>query len=513
MSKPTAASLWTKYRDTAVIRKCEQYAQYTLPGLFVDPLVQQKTVQHDFQSVGGLLLNHLGAKVTRALFPPGVPFFKNVASEDLKATAERNGTSEAELDNRLNQVDNQATERLFLNSSTAQLTNIIKLLAMTGNMLMYRDKDTAAIRFWTLHSYSVRRISNGEWRCVVLKEQFQLDELPESIRNDYLAKKPGNKDRLYSQVDLYTKLERQVGTVNPRVVVTTEIDGIRVGPESSYPAHLCPWILATWNLSPGEHYGRGMVEDYTGDFAKLSLLSEQLGLYELEALSLLNLVDESAGGVVDEYQDADTGAFVRGKTGGIVSYERGDYNKIAAVNSGLQQIIQRLSMAFLYSGNTRDAERVTAEEIRQTANEAEQMLGGVYSLLAEQLQMPLAYLVTAEVSDAIMAGLVTRAYKPQILTGIPALTQAVFVQNLLEFSQTAAVVVPAMIQLDDRVDRYKLLDQLYSAKNIDTSAIFKTATQLAQEAQQKAEAANQIQTDASVLGQAPAIQQTVSQLG
>jgi len=165
MSKPTAASLWTKYRDTAVIRKCEQYAQYTLPGLFVDPLVQQKTVQHDFQSVGGFLLNHLGAKVTRALFPPGVPFFKNVASEDLKATAERNGTSEAELDNRLNQVDNQATERLFLNSSTAQLTNIIKLLAMTGNMLMYRDKDTAAIRFWTLHSYSVRRISNGEWRC------------------------------------------------------------------------------------------------------------------------------------------------------------------------------------------------------------------------------------------------------------------------------------------------------------------------------------------------------------
>ena len=170
-------------------------------------------------------------------------------------------------------------------------------------------------------------------------------------------------------------------------------------------------------------------------------------------------------------------------------------------------------MAFLYSGNTRDAERVTAEEIRQTAAEAEQMLGGVYSLLAEQLQMPLAYLVTAEVSDTIMAGLVTREYKPQILTGIPALVQQVLIQNLLEFSQTAAVVVPAIIQLDDRVDRYKLLDQLYSAKNIDTSSIFKTPTQLADEARQKAEAANQIQADTNVLGQAPAIQQTVSQLG
>lgn len=513
MSKPTAATLWTKYRDTSVIEKCRQYAQYTLPGLFIDPLVQQQSVQHDFQSVGGLLLNHLGAKVTRALFPPGVPFFKNVASEDLKRTATEKGVSDGELDNKLNQVDNQATDRLFLNSSTAQLTNIIKLLAMTGNMLMYRDKETAAIRFWTIHSYSVRRISNGEWRCVVLKEQFQLDELPESIRNDYLSKKPGQKDRLHSQIDLYTKIERQMGSVNPRIVVTTEIDGVRCGPESSYPAHLCPWVVATWNLSPGEHYGRGMVEDYTGDFAKLSLLSEQLGLYELEALSLLNLVDEAAGGIVDEYQEADTGDFVRGKTGGITSYERGDYNKINAVNGGLQQVIQRLSMAFLYSGNTRDAERVTAEEIRQTANEAEQMLGGVYSLLAEQLQMPLAYLVTAEVSDTVMAGLVTRSYKPQILTGIPALTQAVLVQNLLEFSQTAAVVVPALIQLDDRVDRYKLLDVLYSSKNIDTSTIFKSPQQMQADAELKAQAAAQAQADTSVLGQAPAIQQTVSQLG
>ncbi|MNJ09328.1 Bacteriophage head to tail connecting protein [compost metagenome] len=513
MSRPTAATLWTKYRDSSVIEKCREYSRYTLPGLYVDPMITQQTVEHDFQSVGGFLLNHLGSKVTRALFPPGVPFFKNVLSEELKAAAEQRGNSVAELENILNKVDNQATEKLFLNAATSQLTNAIKLLAMTGNILLYRDKDTAAIRVWTLHSYAVRRISTGVWRTVILKEKFQLDELPPSIRNDYLAKKPGQKDQMHSQIDMYTRLEREVGSVNDRIVVTTEIDGVRCGPVSSYPAHLCPWVVATWNLSSGEHYGRGMVEDYTGDFAKLSLMSEQLGLYELESLSLLNLVDEAAGGVIDEYQEADTGDFVRGKTAGITSYERGDYNKIAAISGELQQIVQRLSMAFLYSGNTRDAERVTAAEVRLTAAEAEQMLGGVYSLLAEQLQLPLAYLVTAEVSDTLMAGLVTRAYKPQILTGIPALTRAIMVQNLLEFSQEAAIVVPAVLQMDDRVDRYKLLDVLYSAKNIDTSTIFKSPTQMAEDAKLKEQAAAQAQADTNVLGAAPDIQATISQLG
>lgn len=513
--KKTAAQLWTDYRDTAVIAKCEKFAFYTLPGQFVDPLVKQQSVQHDFQSVGGLLTNNLSSKLTRGLFPPGIPFFKSALTKELQEAAQRSGKSAQEVENALNRVDQQAAEKLFLNAATAQLTAVIKLLIITGNALLYRDPKTGEITVWNLHSYVVRRTANGKWRCVVLKQTFPLDELPDAIRNDYIAKKPGAADRLHSQIDLYTKIEVQPGALNARAVVTTEIDGIRVGPESSYPQHLCPWVVPTWNLSSGEHYGRGLVEDFTGDFSKLSLMSEQLGLYELESLSILNLVDEAAGGVVDEYQEADTGEFVRGKTAGITSYERGDYNKINAVNNGLMALIQRLSQAFMYTANTRQAERVTAEEIRNTASEADQNLGGVYSLLAEVLQTPLAYLCMQDVSDDILVGLVNKSIRPTILTGVAALTRAIAVQNLLEFTQEAAVIVPALVQLDTRVDKNKLLDLLYNAKNIDTQAIMKDADQLAAEARAAKQAAQQTaqDTNAAILAASPDVQSTVSQLG
>lgn len=508
----TAAQHWTADRDTAVIAKCRQFATYTLPGQFVDPLVSQQSVQHDFQSVGGLLVNNLAAKLTRGLFPPGVPFFRSTLTKAMQDAARNAGRTDQEVENALNRVDQLATEKLFLSAATAQLSSIIKLLIITGNALLYREPETGRIIVWNLHSFSVKRRTTGEWRRVVLKQTMPLDELEPAIRNDYLAKKPSATQNKHANVDLYTRIEIKPGAVNPRAEVTTELDGIRVGPVSSYPQHLCPWVVPTWNLSSGEDYGRGMLEDYAGDFAKLSLMSEQLGLYELESLSLLNLVDEAAGGVVDEYAESDVGAFVRGKAGGVTAYERGDYAKINAVNQGLMTLVQRLSQAFMYTANTRQAERVTAEEIRTVASEADQNLGGVYSLLADVLQTPLAYLSLQDVSDELLDGLINRTIRPVILTGVAALTRAIAVQNLLEFSQEAALIVPALMQLDNRVDKVKLLDLLYNAKNIDTAAIMKDPDVMAQEAK-AAQQALQAQQDASLLAASPAIQQTVNELG
>lgn len=50
-----------------------------------------------------------------------------------------------------------------------------------------------------------------------------------------------------------------------------------------------------------------------------------------------------------------------------------------------------MSFAFLLnSAVQRQGERVTAEEIRYVAGELEDTLGGVYSILAQELQLPLA---------------------------------------------------------------------------------------------------------------------------
>ncbi|WP_265102931.1 portal protein, partial [Acinetobacter baumannii] len=57
--------------------------------------------------------------------------------------------------------------------------------------------------------------------------------------------------------------------------------------------------------------------------------------------------------------------------------------------------VNRIGKGFLLSSSiVRDAERVTAEEIRMQANELETSLGGVYSRLAVDFQKPMAYWLT-----------------------------------------------------------------------------------------------------------------------
>src|SRR5690606_3927583 len=142
---------------------------------------------------------------------------------------------------------------------------------------------------------------------------------------------------------------------------------------------LCPYFTVKWNHVNGDMYGRGLIEEYAGDFAKLSELSQALTEYELNSTIVLNIFNTAGNFDIDSAESAMSGDWVAGQKEAVSAYEVGDYNKIAALMSNLSEIHQRLSVAFMSSSNVRDAERVTAQEVMLNANEAEQVLGGVYS--------------------------------------------------------------------------------------------------------------------------------------
>jgi hypothetical protein len=493
MKKDLASGLWHQYRDTTAIRKAEDFAKFTLPSLMVDPLCRTDTtaevLEYDFQSDGSLLVNNLTAKLALALFPPGRPSFQVELSPDLMDAAAAKGVDAAALSGRTSELERLATRRLFMNASLSKLHRAIKLLIVTGNVLMYRDSRRGKFMVWSMQSYTIRRTPMGDPLCVVLRQQMPFSTLPLTIQNDAAAKqlRPIGDAAV---VDLYTVIEWiNVDDVTRRCEVWQELDGKRVGPISTYPEHLCPWVPVAWSIADGEHLGRGYVEEYCGHFAKLSLLSEQLGLYELESLNVLNLVDEAAGSAVDDYRNADTGDYVPGKVDGIKSYERGDYNKINAISNSLTKVVQALNRAFMYTGQVRDAERVTVEEIRTTAQEAENLLGGAYSLLAESLQAPLAYLTMAEVAQdtggGLLLGVMNKSFRPTILTGIPALTRNAQTQNIMRATQEAASIVPALGQLSKRFDTEKVIDIIFNNNSVDLESMSKDPDQIAAEAMQE----------------------------
>ena len=76
----------------------------------------------------------------------------------------------------------------------------------------------------------------------------------------------------------------------------------------------------------------------------------------------------------------------------------------------------------LNSAVQRNAERVTAEEVRFMAQELETSLGGVYSILSQELQLPLIKILIFRMEkQGRMPVFPKNVIKPQIITGMEAL--------------------------------------------------------------------------------------------
>jgi len=501
------AAKFGTYRDGNVVSKAEKFAAFTIPSLMADStrIGTAQAFTADFQSVGALLVNNLTAKLASALFPSGRPFHKIKIDARLQEVAEAAGVDSSVLAQGAAEMERLSTEQLFKNAALSRLHRALKLAIVTGECLIYRDTDKQKFLVWNLHSYVVRRNTYAEVQEVILKQRVRFDALPVETQQEYRRIKTTVRDD--EVVDLYTEVlyDREDTEL---VYVQQSIEDKPVGELSTYPEHLCPYIVVAWNVPDGEHYGRGYVEEYAGDFTKQSLMSEQLSLYELESLQLLNLVDEAAGGVIDDYQEANLGDYVSGKAESVRAYERGDYNKINVLAQRLDEIARRLSQAFMYTGNVRDSERTTAEEIRTVAQEAENLLGGTYSILAETLQAPLAYLCMYEVAldtadTDIIYEVVSQQYRPEIVTGIPALTQAAETQNLVRATEELSVIVPALAELSQRFDTEKIVELVMHNNSVNLASISKTpeqmqadaeAMQAEQEAALDAEQANQLDT-------------------
>src|SRR3546814_19943778 len=82
----------------------------------------------------------------------------------------------------------------------------------------------------------------------------------------------------------------------------------------------------------------------------------------------------------------------------------------------------RLSHAFmLQSGTVRNAERVTAEEIRAMAQELENVLGGVYTVLSAEFQLPLIRRILYVLIRQGEAPELPKSVVPTVVTGFEAM--------------------------------------------------------------------------------------------
>jgi hypothetical protein len=495
----THGERFRRYRDDQTILKCELYAHWTLPQLMVDLAIHHNgttaVVERDYQEYGALLVNNLAPKLVALLFPAGRSFFNSKPGRGLKKAMIARGMDESAINAQFARMETEASLRVFLNAGYSQLIQALRHLIVTGNVLLHRDSKEGNFTAYGLQSYSCRRDGKGQAIDIVLRESTPFESLDQTVKTALRMK---DRSR-YQEIDgapapnvmLFTRICLKTDPSGRKYwEVTQEADDTPVGTTGHYPRHLCPWIALTWNLVAGENYGRGLVEDYAGGFAKMSDGAQAMALYGIEMMKVVNMVSPGAGADIDELANSENGEYVQGNAGEIQAHEAGDAAKFGAMQAWLQATFDNLAKAFMYKGNTRDAERVTAYEIRADALEADTTLGGNYSSLSAQLQVPCAHILMTEVEPDNLGVLVTGDLQLEIIAGIPALGRSIDVQNLVEAATNALAIVPGLMQISRKIDPDRIIDMILTSAGVDTSLIYKSDQQLQEEADAQAQQNN-----------------------
>ena len=142
-----------------------------------------------------------------------------------------------------------------------------------------------------------------------------------------------------------------------------------------------------------------------------------------------------------------------------------------------------MSYAFLlHTAIQRDAERVTAQEIRYMAEQLETSMGGIYSLLSQEFQLPLVQVLMKRMSQSNeIPQLPKDSVAPTIITGIEALGRGNDLQKLREFVMEIGQLAQFSPEVVQVLNTNDLLIRVATSLGIDTEGLVKSQEQMAEE--------------------------------
>jgi hypothetical protein len=415
----TAAALYgarSAARDP-VLQRARDASRLTIPGLIpVEGQNEHTVFEQPYQSLGARCVSSLSANLLLTVFPPNLPFYRLNVDED---TAKQLGTQLGEANAKL-AVIGRTTYSLMTGASLRPiLMEVIRHLIVAGNCLLHVAEDR--VRFFRLDQYVVKRDSSGRWVEIIVVEKVYPSTLDAETRAAVGLDTPP-EGQAEQQVEVYTLIRKANGQVQQH----QEIKGKVVpGSQGGSPADAAGWIPLRWLVVPGSDYGRSHVTENIGDLMSLEDISKSMVQFAAAASRIIHIVDPNAGIDVEELAEAETGDFLTGYRDRISTLQLDKSQDWQVLNQLAERLEQRIAAAFLLrSGVMRDAERVTAEEVRIVAQELENTLGGTYTVLSDELQLPLVkrYLYLGVKKGRVPK--LPKSIQPVIVTGFDALGRA-----------------------------------------------------------------------------------------
>jgi hypothetical protein len=467
-----------------VLTRGRDCADLTIPALMPPEGSDENTaLSTPYQSLGSRGVNNLTSKLRLALFPPGNPFFRfQIDSNTIDVIAQAEPAVADQIEGVMQSLENEALDELEQGNDSVILHAAIKQLVVTGNVLLHMPKSEDS-RIFRLQNYVVVRDASGAWYEIVAQEIVSKYTLPDEAKSVLADVQKGEVDD--EDVTIYTHVTRD----GDKAVWYQEIDEQEI-PKSAGKSDYenCPYIPLRWAALENENYGRGHCEEYLGDLRSLEDLSKDVVAFSAAAAKVLFLDRPNSTTDLKALQEAESGEFVEGNIEDIGVLQVGKLQDFQVVKKQIDDLTLRLSHAFLLStGTVRDAERVTAEEIRMQAQELEDVLGGVYTVLAAELQQKVVRrLIERLKAKGRFPTLPSGTVNPVIVTGFEALGRGHELNKLRQyFADGVAMYGEAFMQ---EFNATAVADRLATHHNVDVDALKKTPEQKQQEAAMQAQA-------------------------
>jgi Bacteriophage head to tail connecting protein len=403
-----------------LLRRCERYAALTIPKLVLPQgqtgLSTEQTT--DYQSLGAAAVNHLNNRILLALFRPGDPFFRLDPGKKTKKQLASINVSVEDLASALSAKELEAVAVLDQRAIRPKLYQVGRHLIVTGNALMELGKLDA--RVYGLRNFCVKRTMTGKVHTIAICESMKFDELEPEVRALIPGKTHDSDIKLYRIVCLQDDGSYKMTQAVDSTVLPEKFGG-------KWPEDKLPFRVVTWDLADEADYATGLVEEHLGDFEALSALSESLLDGTILTTEMRWLVNPGGITSVEDFRKSRNGDAIAGQDGDVSAINGGDPKAVEMAIKVVELYSQRLARAFLLqSAMVRDAERVTAEEIRAIAMELETAFGGVYSQLGLIWQKPVALWCLEDI-DLDVRG---TDLNVTVLTGLAALSRNTQLEKL-----------------------------------------------------------------------------------
>lgn len=486
----TASGRWAALdaKRTGLITRCERYAELTLPHVCPKDGYDEgsQEASGDYQSVGAQAVNNLVNKMMLAMFAPSRPFMRFELNPIQKTIIlEALGVDEAEFREESSVAEKDAIKLLDSLAIRPKLFDLFQHLIITGNCVRYMDGDVT--RILGIKDYVVRRNNKGEMVELILKEKTTVSDLPEKVQAFAGRSQPEDEVSYYRWWRKRGNVYLETQYINDTLIADSKYTGKYLPKDMPVQAH-------TWNLPDKRNYAVGHVEHFSGDLEAMSMLSEAELNGAILASEFRWLVNPGGQTNVADFKTTANGDALPGVDGDLALVTAGPAAQAVQIVAGInERYIRRIGAGFLLTaGVQRDAERVTAEEIRLLANELETGLGGIYSRLAVDLQLPLAYWLMNKTGGGIFKD---SDFEPVIVTGLDALSRNGDLENTQLFIQDVVQItsMPPEVLAYLKVDA--IFSDLAAGRGLRSSQYVRTEGEVQQAQQQAMQNAQAQQTD------------------